>query len=68
MLGVVVVGGIYCPQPLRSRWGRLLAMDAPDTLVRRHVTKMLGSGAWSTVGGLVLLRHRTSHVHCPVHL
>jgi hypothetical protein len=49
MLGVVVVGGIYSPQPPRSRWGRLLAMGAPDSLVRhwtghvhcpvrRHVT------------------------------
>jgi hypothetical protein len=63
MLGVVVVGGIYCPQPPRSCWGRLLAMDAPDTPVRRHVTQPLGSGAWSTVGGLVLLRHRTVRCH-----
>jgi hypothetical protein len=70
MLGVVVVGGIYIPQPPRSRWERLLAMGAPDSLVChrtghvhcpvcRHVTQPLGSGAWSTVGGFVLLRHRT---------
>jgi hypothetical protein len=25
-----VVGGIYSPQPLPSRWQRLLAMGAPD--------------------------------------
>jgi ribosome biogenesis SPOUT family RNA methylase Rps3 len=36
MLGVVVVGGIYSPQPPRSRWGRLLAMGAPDSLVRHR--------------------------------
>jgi hypothetical protein len=55
MLGVVVVGGIYSPQPPSSRWGRLLAMGAPDSLVRhrtgtvgypvrRHVTQLLGFG------------------------
>jgi hypothetical protein len=70
MHGVVVVGGIYIPQPPSSRWGRLLAMGAPDSpvrhrtgpvhyLVRRHVTQPLGSGARSTVGGFVSLRHRT---------
>jgi hypothetical protein len=40
-----VVGGIYSPQPPTSRWGRLLAMGAPDSPVRRHITKPLGSGA-----------------------
>jgi hypothetical protein len=28
-----VVGGIYNPQPLPSRWQRLLAMGAPDSPV-----------------------------------
>jgi hypothetical protein len=28
-----VVGGIYSPQPLPSRWQRLLAMGAPDSPV-----------------------------------
>jgi hypothetical protein len=74
MLGVVVVGGIYSPQPPSGRWGRLLAMGAPDSpvrhrtgpvhcTVRRHVTQLLGSRAWSTVGGFVLLRHRTVRCH-----
>jgi hypothetical protein len=69
-----VVGGIYSPQPPRSRWGRLLVMGAPDTpmrhrtgpvncSVRRHVTQPLGSGARSTVGGLVLLWHQTVQCH-----
>jgi hypothetical protein len=58
-----VVGGIYSPQPPRSRWGRLLAMGAPDSpvshrtgpvhcLVRRHVTQPLEFGAKSTIGAL----------------
>jgi hypothetical protein len=34
MLGVVVVGGIYSPQPPHSRWGRLLSMGALDSPVR----------------------------------
>jgi hypothetical protein len=60
MLGVVVVGGIYSPQPPRSRWGRLLAMGASGSPVRHltghvhcpvccHVTQPLGFGAKSTV-------------------
>jgi hypothetical protein len=51
-----VVGGIYSPQPPRSCWGRLLAMGAPDSLVRhrtgpvhcpvrRHVTQPLWFGS-----------------------
>jgi hypothetical protein len=32
----VVVGGIYSPQPLPSRWQRLLAMGAPDSPVRHR--------------------------------
>jgi hypothetical protein len=70
ILGVVVVGGIYSPQPPSSRRGKLLAMGAPDSPVRHrigpvhcpvhgHVTQLLGSGARLTVGGFVLLRHRT---------
>jgi hypothetical protein len=50
-----VVGGIYSPQPPSSRWGRLLAMGAPDSSVhhrtvtvgypvRRHITQPLGFG------------------------
>jgi hypothetical protein len=53
MLGAVVVGGIYSPQPPHSHLGRQLLMGAPDSLVRqpRHPTvrvrKLL------TVGGFV---------------
>jgi hypothetical protein len=63
MLGVVVVGSIYSPQPPSSRWGSLLAMGASDSPVRHHVTQPLGSGAQSTVGGFVLLRHGTVRCH-----
>jgi hypothetical protein len=35
MLGVVVVGGIYSPQPPKDRWGRLLLMGTPDSPVRQ---------------------------------
>jgi hypothetical protein len=63
MLEVVVVGGIYSPQPPRYLSGRLLAMGASDSPVhyrtdtvqcpvRRHVTQPLGFGAESTVGAL----------------
>jgi hypothetical protein len=40
MLGVVVVGGIYSPQPPYSRWGGCLLKGAPDSPVRqpRHPT------------------------------
>jgi hypothetical protein len=38
-------GGIYSHHSSCSRWGRLLAMGAPDSLVRRHVTQPLGLGA-----------------------
>jgi hypothetical protein len=42
MLGVVVVGGIYSPQPPHSRWGWLLSMGAPDTVrCASHVTQSL---------------------------
>jgi hypothetical protein len=60
---VVVVGGIYSPQPPWQPLGRLLAMGAPDSPVchrtntvscpvRRHVTQPLGFGAESTVEAL----------------
>jgi hypothetical protein len=59
MLGVVVVGGIYSPQPPIDRWGRLLLMGAPDSLVRqpRHPTVRVQE--LLTVGGFVLYWHRT---------
>jgi hypothetical protein len=63
MLGVVVVGGIYSPQPPKKPLGRLLAMGAMDSRMRHrtcpvhcpvrcHVTQLLGFGAKSTVGAL----------------
>jgi hypothetical protein len=54
MLGVVVVGGIYSPQPPNNRWRRLLSMGAPDSLVRqpRHPTVTVLE--LLTVGGFVL--------------
>jgi hypothetical protein len=63
-------GGIYSHQPSCSRWGRLLAMGAPDSPVRHRTL----SGApprqptvrvleQSTIGGFVLLRHRTVRCH-----
>jgi hypothetical protein len=64
---VVVVGGIYSPQPPSSRWPRLLAMGAPDRYYTlsgvppRQPTVRVQS--WSTVGGFVLLRHRTVWCH-----
>jgi hypothetical protein len=53
---VVVVGGIYSPQPPKGRWGRMLVMGTPDSPVRhragtvgcpvrRHVTQPLGFGS-----------------------
>jgi hypothetical protein len=33
---VVVVGGIYSPQPPHSRWGGCLSMGAPDSSVRHR--------------------------------
>jgi hypothetical protein len=44
---VVVVGGIYSPQPPKDRWGRLLSMGAPDTVwCASHVTQPLGFGSF----------------------
>jgi hypothetical protein len=60
------LGDIYSPQPPTSRWVRLLSMGAPDSLVRhwtvsgappRHPTVRVLEQ--STVGGFVLMRHRT---------
>jgi hypothetical protein len=59
-------GGIYSHQPKSGRWWSLLAMGAPDSPVRHRTV----SGApprhlldrplsWSTVGGFVLIWHRT---------
>jgi hypothetical protein len=57
-------GGIY------SRWRRLLAMGAPDSPVRRRTVSgapprhpVVRAWSWSTVGGFVLMWHRT--VRCP---
>jgi hypothetical protein len=59
-------GGIYSHQPNCSRWRRLLAMGAPDSLVYhwtvsgaplRHL--VVRAWSWSTVGGFVLMWHRT---------
>jgi hypothetical protein len=55
-LEMVGWGGIYSHQPSCSRWGRLLAMGAPDSPVRHrkgtvpcpvphHVSQLLGLGA-----------------------
>jgi hypothetical protein len=70
MLGVVVVGGIYSPQPPNDRWRWLLSMGAPDSPVR-HRTLSGASPRHPTVRVLeqltvVSLWHRTSTVHCPV--
>jgi hypothetical protein len=47
MLGVVVVGGIYSPQPPKDRWGRMLLMGAPDSVrCASHVTQPLGFGSF----------------------
>jgi hypothetical protein len=59
-------GGIYSHQPSCSRWGRLLAMGAPNSLVRhRTLSGVLPHQAavrvrsWLTVGDFVLMWHRT---------
>jgi hypothetical protein len=50
-----VVGGIYSPQPLPSRWLGLLAMGTPNSPV-----------AHRTVIVHCPVAHRTVIVHCPV--
>jgi hypothetical protein len=54
MLEVVVVGGIYSPQPPNNCWGGLLSMGALDSPVRqpRHPTVRVREHL--TVGGFVL--------------
>jgi hypothetical protein len=63
-------GGIYSHHPKCSHWRRLLAMGAPDSpLCHRTVSCVpprhppVRAWSWSTVGGFVLMRHRT--VWCP---
>jgi hypothetical protein len=75
MLGVVVVGGIYSPQPQHSRWGGCLSMGAPDTVrCASHVTQPLGFcrfwllERWVHVTSDSPMRHRTGAVPCPVRL
>jgi hypothetical protein len=75
MLGVVVVGGIYSPQPLYSRWGGCLSMGARNTVqCASHVTQLLGFWRfrplerWLHVAPDSPVQHRTGAVHCPVHL
>jgi hypothetical protein len=41
ILGVVVVGGIYSPQPPNNRWGWLLSMGAPDSPVRHRTLSIV---------------------------
>jgi hypothetical protein len=45
MLGVVVVGGIYSPQPPHSRWKGCMPKGASDSLVRHRT--LLGAPATS---------------------
>jgi hypothetical protein len=58
-----VVGGIYSPQPLPSRWQRLLAMGAPDSYCSlsgaRHIS--VSVRVWSSwpLEPFVFLLHRT---------
>jgi hypothetical protein len=63
-------GGIYSHQPKCSRWRRLLALGAPDSPVHQRTVSgapprhpVVRAWSWSTVGGFVLMRHRT--VWCP---
>jgi hypothetical protein len=59
-------GGIYSHQPNCSRWWSLLAMGAPNSPVRHRTVSgapprhpVVRAWSWSTVGGFVLMRHRT---------
>jgi hypothetical protein len=63
-------GGIYSHQPNCSRWRRLLAMGAPDSPVRHRIVSgapprhlVVRAWSWSTVGGFVLMWHRTVRCH-----
>jgi hypothetical protein len=60
-LAVAGWGGIYSHQPNCSRWRRLLAMGAPDSLVRHRTVSgapprhlVVRTWSWSTVGVFVL--------------
>jgi hypothetical protein len=59
-------GGIYSHQPNCSRWRKLLAMGATDSPVRHRTVSgapprhpIVRAWSWSTVGGFVLMWHRT---------
>jgi hypothetical protein len=69
-LEVVGWGGIYSHQPNCSRWRWLLAMGSPDSPVRHRTVSgasprhpPVRAWSWSTVGGFVLMRHRTVRCH-----
>jgi hypothetical protein len=62
--------GFYSHHPKCSRWRSLLAMGAPDSPVRHRTVSgvpphhpPVRAWSWSTVGGFVLMRHRT--IRCP---
>jgi hypothetical protein len=47
IVGVVVVGGIYSPQPPNNRWGGWCRCVPPDTVrCASHVTQPLGFGSF----------------------
>jgi hypothetical protein len=59
-------GGIYSHQPKSSRWWSLLAKGTRDSPVRHRIVSgapprhpAVRAWSWSTVGGFVLLWHRT---------
>jgi hypothetical protein len=52
MLGLVVVGGIYSPQPPHSCWGGCLSMGAPDSPVLQLCHPTVRVLTVSTVGAL----------------
>jgi hypothetical protein len=63
-------GGMYSHQPNCSRWRRLLAMGAPDSPVHNRTVSgasprhlVVRPWSWSTVGGFVLMWHRTVRRH-----
>jgi hypothetical protein len=63
-------GGIYSHQPKSSRWWSLLAMGASDSPVRQRTVSgapprhlVVRPLSWSTVGGFVLMWHRTVRCH-----
>jgi hypothetical protein len=61
---------IYSHKPNCSRWRSLLAMGAPDSPVRHRTVSgapprhpSVRAWSWSTVGGFVLMWHRTARCH-----